>query len=361
MINDYLNLNKQEARMAINSIKQQIRNGFYVNGYKLLLQMLEIYPQDDEQEILREIMAIILRHFQNDLDIDCLEAIIELANFEEKDIQKKIFEKIINTACQALPNLMIWVNSYKTIAKAREKLEAVIVKYERVNEFLHSEKIDMVIANIRNEHANYQGKGKNPFYKDIVVELNNTHNYVIDENYKRKTINELLGMCRMLSVGTLTKNQIELLQMWLIKNDKLKDIFPFSRIKPIIEQVLEDGILDEQEKQELLKLFDATAGTKIDGAIGSHNKTIAILPFDEPDIQFAGSIFCLTGEFQTGDRKQIEQIISNKGGVVKKGFTMSINYLVVGLLASDAYKYGNFGSKIEKAIELREKRDIKIM
>lgn len=92
-------------------------------------------------------------------------------------------------------------------------------------------------------------------------------------------------------------------------------------------------------------------GVKIEGVEGIHNKTIT-LPFKEPNIEFMGKVFCLSGDFQTGNRKDIENIIKNKGGVVKSSVSKTTHYLIVGLLASDSYKYGNFGSKIEKALEL---------
>ena len=316
-----------------------------------------MYPQEDEKELLREICIILLGHFESDLNIDCLNAIIELLSLEKEDTQKDLFESIVNCVCQSLPKQMQWVNSYKTIAKAREKLEIVIARYEQINAILKSDRVQEVITKAQKTLQDYQGKGKNPFCEEVVeIAYDYTYTPKLDENYKKKAINELLGMCRMLSAGALSKEQVDLLQMWLTKNDELKDTFPISHIRPKIEKVLEDGIIDEQEKQELLQLFDSTAGVKIKGAEGLHNKTIALLPFEEPNIRFSGMAFCLTGDFQTGSRKQIEQIIKDKGGVVKKGFSSSVHYLVVGLLASDVYKYGNFGSKIEEAMELKKKK-----
>lgn len=328
---EYENLNKQEARRAINGVKQSLRNSFFRESYGCFKRLLEMYPQGDEKELLREVCIILLGHFESDLNIDCLNAIIELLSLEKEDTQKDLFESIVNCVCQSLPKQMHWVNSYKTITKAKEKLEIVIAQYEQINAILKSEKVQEVITKAQKTLQDYQGKGKNPFYEEVVeIVYDYTYKPKLDENYKKKAINELLGMCRMLSAGVLSKEQVDLLQMWLTKNDELKDTFPISHIRPKIEKVLEDGIIDEQEKQELLQLFESTAGVKIEGAEGLHNKTIALLPFDEPDIKFAGKTFCLTGDFQTGSRKRIEQIIKDRGGVVKKGFSSSVHYLVVG-------------------------------
>ena len=354
---NYENLNKQEARRAINGMRSRLKNDFGKERYECFKRLLEMYPQDDERELLREVCVVLLGHFENGLDIDCLKAIMELLSLEKDDTQTDLLNAIVDCVCQSLPKQMQRVNDYKTIAKAREKLEIVIARYEQINAILKSEKVQEVITKAQKTLQNYQGKGKNPFYEEVVeIAYDYTYTPKLDENYKKKAINELLGMCRMLSAGALSKEQVDLLQMWLTKNDELKDTFPISHIRPKIEKVLEDGIIDEQEKQELLQLFESAAGVKIEGAQGSHNKTITLLPFEEPDIKFAGRAFCLTGDFQTGSRKQIEQIIKDKGGVVKRGFSSSVHYLVVGLLASDAYKYGNFGSKIEEAMELKKKK-----
>lgn len=356
-IENYENLNKQEARRAINGMKQRLRNSFFSESYECFKRLLEMYPQDNERELLREVCIILLGHFENNLELDCLKAIMELLSLERDDTQIGLLNAIVDCVCKSLPKQMQWVNSYKTITKAREKLEIVIARYEQINAILKSDRVQEVITKAQKTLQDYQGKGKNPFYEEVVeITYDYTYTPKLDENYKKKAINELLGMCRMLSAGVLSKEQVDLLQMWLTKNDELKDTFPISHIRPKIEKVLEDGIIDEQEKQELLQLFDSTAGVKIKGAEGLHNKTITLLPFEEPNIKFAGMAFCLTGDFQTGSRKQIEQIIKDKGGVVKKGFSSSVRYLVVGLLASDAYKYGNFGSKIEKAMELKKEK-----
>jgi len=81
-------------------------------------------------------------------------------------------------------------------------------------------------------------------------------------------------------------------------------------------------------------------------------------------IIFDGSLFVLTGTIAGYERSTLEEKIQLRGGVVKRGVTKKINYVVVGLqdisvvIDSDGAK----SNKIIKAEELRaEGHNIKII
>ncbi len=78
-------------------------------------------------------------------------------------------------------------------------------------------------------------------------------------------------------------------------------------------------------------------------------------PYDnpQPNIVFTGHFFCFTGKFNFGPRKACEALIKQKGGIVSKGVSGGLDFLVIGTQGSPAWKRGNYGSKIEKAIILR--------
>lgn len=75
---------------------------------------------------------------------------------------------------------------------------------------------------------------------------------------------------------------------------------------------------------------------------------------DVASISIKDSSFVLTGDFASGDKNDIKAKIEQAGGFVKSGVSKKINYLVVGGLGSDRWKFGNQGSKITKAKELQE-------
>lgn len=78
-------------------------------------------------------------------------------------------------------------------------------------------------------------------------------------------------------------------------------------------------------------------------------------PYDtpQPDVLFQGSSFCFTGKFDFGPRKACEDLIREKDGIVAKGVSGALDFLVIGTQGSPDWKRGAYGNKIEKAIVLR--------
>ena len=134
--------------------------------------------------------------------------------------------------------------------------------------------------------------------------------------------------------------EIENLKIWLIKNDYLSGVYPYDKVLLIVNKVLEDGILTENEKEDLALSFN-----EILNPICSNNKSIKL----------NGKTFCLTGDFKNGTKSEIKQKLENLGAIEKSGVSTKLDYLFVGGLGSDAWKYGNIGGKIAKAQELQEK------
>lgn len=134
--------------------------------------------------------------------------------------------------------------------------------------------------------------------------------------------------------------EIENLKIWLIKNDYLSGVYPYDKVLLIVNKVLEDGILTENEKEDLALSFN-----EILNPICSNNKSIKL----------NGKTFCLTGDFKNGTKSEIKQKLENLGAIEKRGVSTKLDYLFVGGLGSDAWKYGNIGGKIAKAQELQEK------
>lgn len=145
----------------------------------------------------------------------------------------------------------------------------------------------------------------------------------------------------------MTDNKIELdeineLNEWLDSNTQLIGNYPFDKIYSIVKNVLEDGIVSENEYDELMQAFnDFINPIKEEKANDSLN--------------FQDKIFCLTGTFNSGSKDSIEEKINQKGGICGKGVTSKTNYLIVGGAGSDAWKFGNYGGKVQKAMELKEK------
>jgi DNA polymerase III epsilon subunit-like protein len=85
-------------------------------------------------------------------------------------------------------------------------------------------------------------------------------------------------------------------------------------------------------------------------------KQVNGIPFDSVSrIDFVEANFCLTGDFEFGQRGECNEAIRSKGGVIQNTVTKNTNYLIIGSSVSQSWKYGTFGAKIEMALNLKAK------
>lgn len=70
-------------------------------------------------------------------------------------------------------------------------------------------------------------------------------------------------------------------------------------------------------------------------------------------VKFAGSRFCLTGGFD-GSQGDITMAIESRGGIIAGTVSKRLQYLVVGNAGSPKWKHGTFGTKIDKAMLIKE-------
>ena len=145
----------------------------------------------------------------------------------------------------------------------------------------------------------------------------------------------------------VNQKELESLKMWLKHNDYLKDIYPYDKIFLEVNKVLEDGKLTEKESKYIFNIFNEIVHPNIN---------------NDKDIDFEGKTFCLTGEFKSASKQEISKKLQNLGAIEKTGVSSKLNYLIVGEVGSDAWKFGKIGGKQAKAQELNEKgADIKII
>ena len=64
--------------------------------------------------------------------------------------------------------------------------------------------------------------------------------------------------------------------------------------------------------------------------------------------------FCVTGDFAYGPRDRVIQTIEERGGRIVGAPSGKTDFLIVGVTASAAWKHSTHGTKILRAIELRE-------
>ena len=145
----------------------------------------------------------------------------------------------------------------------------------------------------------------------------------------------------------VNQKEIENLNIWLRQNDYLKDVYPYDKVLLEVNKVLEDGILTEEESNYIFDTFNEIVNPDFN---------------DDENIDFNGKTFCLTGEFKCATKQEISKKLQELGGTEKTGVSSKLDYLIVGGVGSDAWKFGKIGGKQAKAQELNEKgANIKII
>jgi len=119
--------------------------------------------------------------------------------------------------------------------------------------------------------------------------------------------------------------------------------------------MLSDGVLDQNEEGELLKLFlEVTGGDA--ARLNAHSLSTG-LPISQPipEVTIPGKTLCLTGKFVFGSRDKCRAEIEKRGGQFVETITVELDYLVIGVVGSRDWIHASFGRKIERAVEYREK------
>lgn len=173
---------------------------------------------------------------------------------------------------------------------------------------------------------------------------------------------ELIGIAKgLIADGVLNEQEATFLVQWLEQNSTFSS-WPFDVINKRVAQMLEDGVIDAEERTELLSILQSLVGEK---PIAEHISSFATtLPLTSPvpEISFKGKTFCFTGKFAFGQRKDCEKAVADAGGIPKGSVTTSLDYLVVGLMGNEDWAHSTFGRKIQQAIDFNAKgRNIAIL
>lgn len=168
------------------------------------------------------------------------------------------------------------------------------------------------------------------------------------ETIALRELSELIS--NVLHNDTMTIGDLQSMYTWTENHKSLSDVYPFSNVFEMLDIIFEKGEITEQEIMRLQALFE-----DIIDPVKSQSS-------DENFETLDGKHICITGDFDYGLRKDVEQLIMSAGGVMDKGVKKTTDYVAVGSKGSAAWKTGNYGSKIQKAMELKNKGiDIKIV
>lgn len=173
------------------------------------------------------------------------------------------------------------------------------------------------------------------------------------KNIQDRQIDTLIGLSKgLIADGNVNQSEAEYLLTWLIQNQHSKNPIIENLLHKVVS-MLEDGILDKDESEELKSILQAISGETTE--IGEIAKTSSLpINIPLPKIKFEGSSFLFTGTCAFGSRKDCQVVIESLNGINAKSVTKALNYLILGTYVTDSWAHETFGRKIEKAIEYRE-------
>ena len=165
----------------------------------------------------------------------------------------------------------------------------------------------------------------------------------------------------LLADNELNDNEISALAEWVSQNNFLKGHYPFDEIDAMLCSVLSDKIITYEERESLMALLGSLVEFKdsynlvqTDYETLRKKYSIGGICAVAPHIEFENRTFCVTGDSYKASRKEIKDIISNNGGIIRDKVTKATDYLIVCDGGNPCWAYACYGRKVETAMQIRQ-------
>jgi len=176
------------------------------------------------------------------------------------------------------------------------------------------------------------------------------------EDDRAAGIEELLGFLSGIAAdGHLNDQEVGALSKWLDSNLLIRGKWPASVVVERVAAILEDGVITEDERQDLMRIIQQVAGESASPEGLRLEASIEVWEDPVEAIKVEGSTFCLTGDFVSGDRTAVTSKLRSLGAEISPGVNKTVDFLVIGTLASHNWLYSSHGRKIEKALHLKRR------
>lgn len=154
--------------------------------------------------------------------------------------------------------------------------------------------------------------------------------------------------------GQLHDMEIQMLSGWLTAHEEVSQTWPGNAISKLVQQVMADGVITAEERTHLVAELQAMVGNDF-SETGSVSDEIIRLPFDDMVPRLInGSRVCLTGTFVYGTRTACERLAIQAGLEPSNSVSKKVHALIVGTHVSPDWVNTSYGTKIIRAMELRE-------
>ncbi|MFC5697432.1 NAD-dependent DNA ligase [Pseudomonas sp. GCM10022186] len=193
---------------------------------------------------------------------------------------------------------------------------------------------------------------------DLHEEFQNSR-FFHEARIDRRSADALVGLAAGITAdGRINQQEAEFLENWIASNLAHLDDPVINLLYRRLSDMLADGVLDAEEAAELLTTLRNFAGLSTARPRASDNAytppTDLPLCRPAPELKWNGRLFVFTGVMAYGPRKDCEALVIDRGGQIGAGVSKKIHYLVVGAIGNEQWLHSTYGTKIKKAVELRD-------
>jgi hypothetical protein len=185
-----------------------------------------------------------------------------------------------------------------------------------------------------------------------------------------KNIRSLHGLLQGIAADDkISVDELRYLEGWINAHSFDLGRWPFREVHNLIGKILEDGKVTKKEQKEMLD-FCANFSLLIQDDQTTDDTIMPDRPFlknNAPVVQTIQSIvdttseiiitnrtYCFTGTMKAGKRKDIENELTQAGGIPANGVSKKLHYLVIGANSNPCWSYATYGRKIEKVMRFND-------
>lgn len=271
-----------------------------------------------------------------------------------KFTKKSEIDKALNT----LKGLLEGIDADDEITSSEvDELDLWVKEHAKIVSKLPFEELSDAIAELQSESIDRQ-----EVFEDLKWLVNSLSEEYIYYDGHTADLQSLQGYCQgIIADGTLNNAEIYELKNWMENHQHLDGYYPYDEIYTVLIDILEDGVIDDDERHFLIALINefcdiknSETNERIKRSIeGVHVGVI----FDKvSSIDIIDKSFVFTGNTHFWKTKEdFQKVIEDKGGKYLKGVSSKTDYLVVGFKGNPCWSYSRYGRKVEKAMDLRKK------
>ncbi|HEK1684261.1 TPA: BRCT domain-containing protein [Pseudomonas putida] len=172
---------------------------------------------------------------------------------------------------------------------------------------------------------------------------------------ERRSADALIGIVTGITADNrVNQQEADFLKAWIEQHITYLDDPVINLLYRRLSDMLQDGVLDTEESTELLALLKQFTGEPRTNLHPFNAPTTLPLNDPAPELQWSGRVYLFTGTMAYGPRRDCETLVTDRGGLIGASVSKKVHYLVVGSIGNEQWLHSSYGTKIKKAVDVRE-------